>query len=90
MEGVACPPVRALRVWSPLPYRSATRRTLARATRSGTPFSIQRARAPHAYFAAPVRGRRAAYYPSGVRGKARIVGRVLQSSSADRAESLGL
>jgi hypothetical protein len=25
-----------------------------------------------------------------VRGKARIVGRVLQSSSADRAESLGL
>ena len=27
---------------------------------------------------------------SGVRGKARIVGRVLQSSSADRAESLGL
>ena len=29
-------------------------------------------------------------YPSGVRGKARYVGYVLQSSSADRAESLGL
>ena len=28
--------------------------------------------------------------PSGVHGKARIVGYVLQSSSADRAESLGL
>ena len=30
------------------------------------------------------------WYPSGVHGKARIVGYVLQSRSADRAESLGL
>jgi hypothetical protein len=44
----------------------------------------QRARAPHAYFAAPVRGRRAVYVvrfgqASGVHGKARIDGYVLQS-----------
>ena len=43
---------------STLPVGDAT--DSARTTRSRTPFSIQRARAPHAYFAAPVRGRRAA------------------------------
>ena len=57
----------------------------------------QRARAPHAYFAAPVRGRRAVYVVSTLRSrlrgcKARPADRRLRTvvSSADRAESLGL
>ena len=40
MEGVASPPIRAPRAWSPLPYRSATRRTLTWATRSRNSSSI--------------------------------------------------
>jgi hypothetical protein len=51
---------RALRVWHPLPYRSATRRTHGLLAFGILLRSLcQRARAPHAYFTAPVRGRRA-------------------------------
>ena len=70
--------------------------TLARATRSRRPLSIFASTCS----CAPRVFRRASQGPqgrvvpfgvtSGVRGEARIVGYVLQSSSADRAESLGL
>ena len=78
---------------SRLPCRSATRLTLARTTRSRSSSSIFVSTcscAPRVFRRASLGPQGRVEYPSGVRGKARYVGYVLQSSSADRAESLGL
>jgi len=78
-----CPLIRTLRVWSPLPYRSATLDghgllAVGILLRSLCGNVLVR---PTRISPRQKGGRRAAKYPSGVHGKARVVGYVLQSAA---------